>query len=83
MIRYIKAAICPDKMMNIVKVTTLSESKDKVLFKNKLGDEMTFIHDGHWWSWHPTGHRVTEAEQKKLNKAWKRYQKRKACNKLK
>ena len=69
--------------MKIVKVVKLSGCKDKIVFRNALGDEMTFLHNGQWWCWYPSEHKVTPKEQKKLDKAWRHYLKRKADNKLK
>ena len=76
MLRLIRLAASPSRMMNIVKVIKLSDVKEKVVFRNAVGDELIFLHDGTWWSWYPSEHRVSGKEQLKLDKAWKRYLKR-------
>ena len=79
-IQLIRHCAHPEQKMSIVLVTIISESKDRVLFRNALGDEVEFLRDDTWWCWYPSGHKVSPEEQTKLEKAWKRHLKRKSIN---
>jgi len=74
--KFIKKLMNSNKRIRITKVTTISESKKKVILENDVGDHFEFSYNGKFWKWYSTKHIVDKDLGTKLTKAYNRWLKK-------